>query len=476
MIKLNESIHVLNALEAVFTYTSDFSNIKDWDPGVAVSQKRSKGGIRVGSTYDLTLRFGPFRPKMKYTITAYIPFSKVILKGRGDSFSAIDTISFFKTSTGTRIDYEAQLYFSGVSKYVEKLLTPVLKNTGRKAIEGLEARLSGKNRIYKQGSWFFSGANGFDYIADHMILPGMLMFSKLGYSLSKRFWAENDEILFGKKVIITGGTSGIGKAAAIKLAGKKACLTIIARNRKKAERVQQQIIEKTGNPHVDFLIADLSRMEDIKQVAKELKDRKKTIDVLINNAGALFNERKETIEGFEQTFATDLLGVFYLTELLKDRFPLTGGRIINVASGGMYTQRIDVNDLQNEGPSYEGAKAYARAKRGIVILTRLWAQQMRHLNLAVHSMHPGWVDTPGIETALPRFHSLVNFILRTPDQGADTIVWLAASKKAGESTGRFWLDRRPHETVLFPQTGESEQARQILWEKLNRLTRRFEKV
>lgn len=135
-----------------------------------------------------------------------------------------------------------------------------------------------------------------------------------------------------------------------------------------------------------------------------------------------------------------------------------------------------MGDLQNEGPPYEGAKAYAGAKRGIVILTRLWAQQMRHLNVAVHSMHPGWVNTPGIRKALPGFHSLVNPVLRTPDLGADTIVWLAASKKAGESTGKFWLDRRPRETVLFSKTGESEQERQLLWEKFSRLTRRFEKI
>lgn len=475
MIKLTESIHVTKSLEPTFIYTSDFSNIRDWDPGVALSEKKSKSGTQVGSRYDLILRFGPFRPKMEYTIEAYKPFSKVVLKGRGESFSAIDTISFIQTKTGTRIDYEARISFSGISKYIEKLLTPVLKNTGRQAIKGLEAKLSGKNKVYKENSWFFSGSNLFDYIADHMILPGVLMFSKLGYWLSKRFWAENDETLFGKKVVITGGTSGIGKAAAIKLAEKKACLTFIARNKNKAERVQKQIIKKTQNPHVDFLIADLSRMEDIKQVAKELRDRKKNIDVLINNAGALFNERKMTDEGFEQTFATDLLGVFYLTELLKDRFPLIGGRIINVSSGGMYTQGIDVDDLQNAVPPYEGAKAYARAKRGIVILSRLWAEQMRHLNVAVHSMHPGWVNTPGIETALPGFHSRLFSVLRSPDQGADTIVWLAASKTAGESTGKFWLDRRPHETVVFPKTGESEQQRQILWEKLNRATRQFER-
>ncbi len=147
MIKLNESIHVPKALEAAFIYTSDFSNIKDWDPGVVLSKKSSKGKTQVGSTYDLTLRFGPCRPKMKYTITAYIPFSRVILKGRGESFSAIDTISFVKIPTGTRIDYEAQIYFSGFSKHTEKLLTPVLKNTGRKAIKGLETKLSGKNKM-----------------------------------------------------------------------------------------------------------------------------------------------------------------------------------------------------------------------------------------------------------------------------------------------------------------------------------------
>ena len=116
MIKLTESIHVPSTLETAFTYTSDFSNIQDWDPGVAVSKKISSGGPQVGSAYDLTLRFGPFRPKMQYTITAYIPFSKVILEGRGDAFRAIDTIRFFKTPTGTRIDYEAQIFFSGFSK------------------------------------------------------------------------------------------------------------------------------------------------------------------------------------------------------------------------------------------------------------------------------------------------------------------------------------------------------------------------
>jgi len=312
-----------------------------------------------------------------------------------------------------------------------------------------------------------SGTGWLDFLADHAILPGMLMFSRFGYELSRRFWTEPGGTLYGRKVVLTGGTSGIGKAAAFMLAEKKAFLTIIARNREKARQVQQAIISKTGNPHVDVMLADLGRMQDIKQVARQLQDTKKSIDILINNAGALFNERKETSEGFEQTFATDLLGVFYLTELLKKVIARSSGRIINVSSGGMYTQKIDVEDLENRQPPYNGAKAYARAKRGVVILTRIWAQELQKDGITVHAMHPGWVDTPGIQRSLPGFHSLVGNQLRTPEQGADTIVWLALSETAARSTGRFWLDRRPHETVVFPGTGESEQERLALWRKLH---------
>jgi len=189
--------------------------------------------------------------------------------------------------------------------------------------------------------------------------------------------------------------------------------------------------------------------------------------VLINNAGALFNDRQATSEGLEKTFATDLLGGFYLTMHLKEALAASeASRIINVSSGGMYTQKIDVHDLENRFYPYNGAKAYARAKRGVVILTKIWAEQFKPLGITVNAMHPGWVDTPGIEKSLPGFHQLVNRIMRTPEQGADTIVWLAADRQAALSTGLFWLDRRPHETMVFPGTGTSESDRALLWQKL----------
>jgi len=470
MIRLIASIHVKSPLSSVFKYVSDFSHIQEWDPGVVSSTKIQTVKTGVGSAYDLTLNFGPFRPKMTYVIIEYEPFSKVVLKGAGDSFSAIDTIVFKQSVTGTQIDYQADIEFSGFGRYLEGFVTPLMKRIGKKAMMGLEQSLLETKGFTPEKGWFQSGSSLVDYLADHAILPGMLMFSRYGYDFSKKFWTEPGATLYGKKVVLTGGTSGIGKVTAFKLAEKKAFLTIVARNREKAEQVQLEIVKKTGNPHVDFMIADLSLMHDIKHVAEKLKTAKKSIDILINNAGALFNERKETSEGLEQTFATDLLGVFYLTMLLKDALAKSSGaRIINVSSGGMYTQKMDVDDLQNRRGSYNGAKAYARAKRGVVILTQIWAEQFRKFGITVNSMHPGWVDTPGIETSLPEFHQQVNTILRTPEQGADTIVWLAVSKKAGQRTGLFWLDRRPHETIILPGTGESMAERHSLWEKLNAL-------
>ncbi len=468
MIRLKESVLVERPLDYVFRYTSDFSHIQEWDPGVVSSALCRPDKTAAGTAYDLVLRFGPFRPKMTYEILEYRPFSKVVLQGRADSFSATDTIVFTRTASGTQIDYQADIRFHGVGNHMERILSPVMKQIGKKAMAGLEKKLAGTKTRSKKTMWFQSGSGLLDYLADHSIVPGMFMFSRFGYDLSQRFWTEPNGTLYGKKIVLTGGTSGIGKAAAFKLAEKKAFLTIIARNRAKAEQVQKEIVEKTGNPHIDFLIADLSLKQDIRNAAAKLKSAKKSIEILINNAGALFNERKFTSEGLERTFATDLFGVFYLTQLLKDAFKPSGdARIINVSSGGMYTQKIDAEDLENSQGQFNGAKAYARAKRGVVILTRIWAEQFKKHGISVNAMHPGWVDTPGIERSLPEFHQLVKPILRTPEQGADTIVWLASSKRAGQYTGLFWLDRRPHETAVFPGTRESKNDRGTLWHNLN---------
>jgi len=169
-----------------------------------------------------------------------------------------------------------------------------------------------------------------------------------------------------------------------------------------------------------------------------------------------------------------VLGPFLLTKglvpLLEHGGDVGRARVITVASGGMYLERLHLDDLQMEREPYRGSVAYARAKRAQVLLTQEWAQRLRGRGIVVHAMHPGWADTPGVEASLPTFRKVVGPFLRTPEQGADTIVWLAASPEAVRSTGRFWLDRRPRPIDRIPRTRASAEEREELWEVCERLT------
>jgi NAD(P)-dependent dehydrogenase (short-subunit alcohol dehydrogenase family) len=138
----------------------------------------------------------------------------------------------------------------------------------------------------------------------------------------------------------------------------------------------------------------------------------------------------------------------------------------------MYAQKLDVEDLQFERKPFNGVMAYAQAKRAQVILTELWAEKLAGSGITVNAMHPGWADTPGVQASIPRFHRLAKLGLRTPEQGADTIVWLAVAESVAGTSGGFWLDRRERDTHLLPGTQSSEHDRQRLWDECVRLCER----
>jgi NAD(P)-dependent dehydrogenase (short-subunit alcohol dehydrogenase family) len=219
--------------------------------------------------------------------------------------------------------------------------------------------------------------------------------------------------------------------------------------------VAQRIRESTG-AEVQLEIADLSRMGDVDALVRRLLRQGEPLDVLINNAGALYNARRETAEGVEMSFATLLLSPFVLTEALHPLLKAArGSRVINVSSGGMYTQRVHLDDLEFARGRFDGAKAYARAKRGLVDLAEVWARQWASEGIVVHSMHPGWADTPGVVESLPSFHRWTRPLLRTAEEAAEGLTWLAASAQVAESTGLFWLDCLPRTTAVFPGTRSS---------------------
>ncbi|MGD8317384.1 MAG: SDR family NAD(P)-dependent oxidoreductase [Myxococcales bacterium] len=301
-------------------------------------------------------------------------------------------------------------------------------------------------------------------VLDSILDKSVLGYTALGYWL--RPHPPIDEDLSGRVALVTGATSGLGREAARELARLGATVILVGRNRDKTERVTQAIREETGNPRVQVQIADLSSMAEIRSLAARIQG---PIHLLINNAGVLVAERTETEEGFETTFATNLLGHFLLTNLLIDKLE-SPARIINVSSGGMYTQRIVVDDLQMKHGRYDGAVAYARTKRGQVILTQLWAEALGTRGIVVHAMHPGWADTPGVSSSLPRFYKVTRPLLRTPAQGADTIVWLCASREAGRCSGCFWHDRKPRPIHRLERTKETEAERRALWNRLAKLS------
>jgi NAD(P)-dependent dehydrogenase (short-subunit alcohol dehydrogenase family) len=199
-------------------------------------------------------------------------------------------------------------------------------------------------------------------------------------------------------------------------------------------------------------------MRDVDALAERLLVEGRPIDVLINNAGALFNEWGETDEGVEQSFALLLLSPWRLTRALHPLLREAPGRVVNVISGGMYSQRLNVDRLEASPEGYGGAKAYARCKRALMVVTEEWAKDWADDGIVVNAMHPGWADTPGVESSLPGFHRLTKRILRTPEEGADTIVWLAAATEAGEVSGKLFLDREPRTTHLLDRTRERDDG------------------
>ena len=266
----------------------------------------------------------------------------------------------------------------------------------------------------------------------------------------------------GRVVVVTGATSGIGLAGATAFAGLGASVHLLARNAERGERARQESgAARTWD-------CDVSSLRSVREFARRFTDEQAELHVLVNNAGLLAQERSLSVDGYELAFATNVLGPFLLTGLLapalEQAVPST---IVNVSSGGMYTARLCTDDLQTERHRYDGAAVYSRHKRAQVVLSELWAERLNPSGVAVHSMHPGWVDTPGLEHSLPRFHKLMKPLLRSPGEGADTIVWLAATGRPG---GGFWHDREERPTHILKRTRESGDERARLWAECVRLT------
>ena len=453
MISLREKIQVARPIAECFRYLADFSNSEQWDPGVYRAEKITPGAPAAGTEFHLLLNSFARHLPMQYRLLALEAPRRLQLRGEAEGFRADDLICLRALGNGrTEIDYQADLTFSNRLAGLEPLIRPLMTRMGRRALAGLKTALS------------VDLPPGADTLIERLryrtLLPAARRFTRYGYLAMPDKGLSH--FIDGKRIVITGATSGLGLAAACQLSKLGAELVLVGRDGLRLARAARQIRAHSGadSDKVQLVEAELSDLDQVARAALTLRRRYPRIDVLINNAGALFAEHGVTAQGHERALAINLLCPWLLTEALMPTLIASQARVINVASGGMYLQPVRLDDMHYQEHPYDGAKAYARAKRALVALGSYWAEQ--HPALHISSMHPGWAATPGVARSLPAFNQRMQRWLRDARMGADTMVWLASSPAPLTLNGSFWFDRRPAPMAILPGTAVTAGQRQQL--------------
>ncbi len=300
-------------------------------------------------------------------------------------------------------------------------------------------------------------------------------FSRIGYAVRRQLYGWRPfapDALVGQTVLITGPTSGLGRTMADEIAALGARVILVGRDPDKLVAVRDELTGRHGDERFRTVVADMASLASVRTAVATIVETEPRLDVVIDNAGAIFPERSESPDGIESTFATMVAGPFALVAGLLPLLRRTAGaRVIAVTSGGQYAQRLQLDDLQWTDRPFDGTRAYAGAKRAQVALIREWARRIAPTEVTFNAMHPGWTDTPGLAASLPAFARFMGPILRSPIEGADTAVWLAADRAVAGETGQLFLVRRPRPFDRIPSTRVSPADRRRLWDVLVCLTR-----
>jgi dehydrogenase/reductase SDR family member 12 len=293
-------------------------------------------------------------------------------------------------------------------------------------------------------------------------------FSRVGPAVRRRLYrwtAPEPGALAGRTALVTGPTSGLGRAVTVALAGLGARVVLTGRSEERLAQLRDELALVHGEDRFPIAVVDMISLRSVRAVAQRVLSSESRLDVVVDNAGAIYPDRTEGPDGIEASLTVMAIAPFLLVaELLPLLRQTAGSRVIAVTSGGMYAQPIDLDDLQYRTGAYDGTRAYARAKRAQLALMREWARRMAGNGVAFTAMHPGWADTPGLAASLPGFHDVMGPLLRTPAEGIDTIMWLATNPRPRDITGRLYLDRRPRPFDRIPSTRLSAGDRRRLWD------------
>jgi dehydrogenase/reductase SDR family member 12 len=294
-------------------------------------------------------------------------------------------------------------------------------------------------------------------------------WSRIGVLIRRPLFHWDDEPVVGldeRVIVITGGTSGIGMAAALAGARAGATVVIAGRDRRRADEAREVIAKQAGSGSVISEVVDMGDLHDVEAFSERLMARFGEIHALVHVAGALSRTFETSPDGLELTAAVHVVGPHLLTSTLAPTLVRGAPAVIVwMSSGGMYTQRLDVDRLDDRSPDrYHGVATYALAKRAQVVLAQIWAERLAQDNVACFAMHPGWVDTAALHEGLPRFAAAMRPLLRRPEDGADTAVWLAGGAAGTEVREGIWLDRRLRPAFRWPVTKQDPKEAQRLWD------------
>jgi len=248
----------------------------------------------------------------------------------------------------------------------------------------------------------------------------------------------------GKTVVITGATSGIGEAAALALAAKGARIVFVARDAAKARALQDRLTRANPDAAHDHVLGELSTLAGMRAAGEALAAKAPRIDVLVNNAGAVFDHRQVTADGLEMTFAVNHMAYFVITEILRPYLDGAGARIVSTASGAHIMGKVNFDDLQL-AQKYSAMGAYGTSKLLNILWTRELARRLAGTGVTANCFHPGGVNTgfgSNNKGWLQAVFNLISPFMLTPEKGADTLVWLASAPEVEGQTGGYWVKRK----------------------------------
>jgi len=278
-------------------------------------------------------------------------------------------------------------------------------------------------------------------------------YSAIGYHARRWRWRRPKCDFAGQTWLVTGGSEGIGAAAARAAAQGGAAVVCVARDARKLQAFAESV---AGPGRIACEAADFSLRADVWALLARLKAQGRRFDAVVDNVGIQKRDQILTGEGLETSFATNILSHYLLVrELLRGGMLTDRSIVIEVSSGGMYNHPLVVKDLNITGEGYLGVRAYGLSKRAQVVLTRYWRETWAATGREFYVMQPGWVDTASVGRSMPRFRAILRPVLRNHRQGADTIVWLASERPAHAKAESIWFDRRERGVHIYAHTPNS---------------------